>query len=82
MAVSPIQKTVLERMLKDTVIGGKHIAVENLKKGFPKHMRGEVEDEVRKLIKMGFILPKPASYGMQVSPNPRMIEEIKRILEA
>lgn len=80
MAVNPIQKTVLERMLKDTVIGGKHNAVENLKKGFPKHMRGEVEDEVHKLIKMGFILPKLTSYGMQVSFNPRMIEEIKKIL--
>ncbi len=78
--VNPIQKTVLERMLKDTLIGGKHTAVENLKKGFPKHMRGEVEDEVHKLIKMGFILPKPTSYGMQVSLNPRMIEEIKQIL--
>jgi hypothetical protein len=48
VGVNPIQKTVLERMLKDTIIGGKHTAVENLKKGFPKHMRGEVEDEVRK----------------------------------
>jgi hypothetical protein len=80
MAVNPVQKTVLERMLKDTIIGGKHTAIENLEKGFPKHMRGEVEDEVHKLIKMGFILPKPTGYGMQVSLNPRMIEEIKKIL--
>jgi hypothetical protein len=80
MAVNPVQKTVLERMFRDTIIGGKHTAVENLKKGFPKHMRGE--DEVHKLIKMGLILPKPTGYGMQVSLNPRMIEEIKKILEA
>lgn len=81
MAVNHVQKTVLERMFRDTIIGGKHTAVENLKKGFPKHMRGEVEDEVHKLINRGFILPKPTSYGMQVSLNPRMIEEIKKILK-
>jgi hypothetical protein len=69
-------------MLKDTIIGGKHTAIENLKKGFPKHMSGEVKDEVHRLIKTGFILPKPTSYGMQVSFNPRMIDEIKKILEA
>lgn len=80
MAMSPIQKTILEKMFRDTVIGGKHTAVENLRKGFPKHMRGEIEDEVHRLIKKGFILPKPTSYDMQVSLNPRMIEEIKQIL--
>jgi hypothetical protein len=68
-------------MFKDTMIGDKHTTVENLKKGFPKHMRGEVEDMVHNLIKAGFILAKPTSYGVQVSLNPFMIEEIKRIIE-
>jgi len=69
-----------EKMFKNTVIGGRHTAVENLRKGFPKHMRGEVEDGIRKLIRTGFILSKPTGYGLQVSLNPRMIEEIKKII--
>jgi len=69
-------------MYFDKIIGGKHTAIENLKKGFPKHVRGDVDDEVKELIREGFIIPKTTSYGLQVSLNPNMIPEIERILEA
>ncbi|MFY3740507.1 MAG: hypothetical protein HMLIMOIP_000946 [Candidatus Nitrosomirales archaeon] len=68
-------------MYLDKIIGGKHTAIENLKKGFPSHLRGDVDDEVKELIRNGFIIPKTTSYGLQVSLNPRMIAEIERILE-
>jgi hypothetical protein len=68
-------------MYLDKVIGGRHTAVANLKKGFPSHVRGEVDDEVKSLIRTGFILPKTTSYGLHVSINPHMIPEIERILE-
>lgn len=67
-------------MYLDKIIGGKHTAVENLKKGFPSHRKGDVDDEVKELIRAGFILPKITNYGLQVSLNPRMIPEIERIL--
>lgn len=67
-------------MYLDKIIGGKHTAIENLKKGFPSHIRGDVEDEVKELIREGFILPKRTNYGLQVSLNPRIIPEIERIL--
>jgi len=78
--LSPIQKAILRKMYFDRIIGGKHTAIENLKKGFPSHVRGDVDDEVKELIKDGLILPKVTSYGLQVSLNPRMIPEIERIL--
>jgi len=68
-------------MYFDKIIGGKHTAIENLKKGFPSHLRGDVDYEVEELIRNGFIIPKTTSYGLQVSLNPRMIAEIERILE-
>ena len=80
MDVDEIQRSILGKMLKDTRVGGRHTAVENLKKGFPKHLRGEVDTQIRMLIKIGLILPKPTGYGLQVSLNPRMIEEIKKII--
>ncbi len=82
MDVDAIQKSILEKMLKDTRVGGRHTAVENLKKGFPKHLRGEVGIQIRMLIKMGLILPKPTGYGLQVSLNPHMMDEIRKIIAA
>ena len=76
-----LKKAVLRKMYVDKIIGGRHTAIENLKKGFPSHVRGNVDDEVKELIKDGFILPKMTSYGLQVSLNPRMIPEIERILD-
>ena len=35
---------------------------------------------LKKLIREGYIIPKPTSYGLEVSLNPRMIEEIRKIL--
>ncbi len=79
-SLNAIQKAILRKMYFGNYIGGKHTGIENIKKGFPSDARGEIEDEIKNLIKDGFILPKPTSYGMQVSLNPRMIPEIERIL--
>ncbi|MGH9934206.1 MAG: hypothetical protein ACRD3Z_03715, partial [Nitrososphaerales archaeon] len=57
------QKAILRKMYFDKIIGGKHTAIENLKKGFPSHLRGDVDDEVKELIRHGLILPKTTSYG-------------------
>lgn len=80
MDIDAIQKSILEKMLNYSMIGGKHTSVENLKKGFPKHLRGEIGIQIRMLIKIGLILPKPTGYGLQVSLNPHMIDEIKKII--
>ncbi|MEM2141611.1 hypothetical protein [Nitrososphaera sp.] len=78
--VTPIQLDILRRLYNDNKIGGSHTAIENLKKGVPSHMRGMVEKQAKELIKLGYILPKPTSYGLQVSLNPRMIPDIERLL--
>ncbi len=78
--LNALQKAILRKMYFDKMIGGKHTAIENLKKGFPSHLRGDVDDEVKELIRDGFILPKTTSYGLQVSLNPVMIPEIERVL--
>ncbi len=78
--LNALQKAILRKMYFDKMIGGKHTAIENLKKGFPSHLRGDVDDEVKELIRGGFILPKTTSYGLQVSLNLVMIPEIERVL--
>jgi hypothetical protein len=39
-----------------------------------------VKKALKNLIKQGYVTPKITSYGLEVSLNPRKIEEIKRIL--
>jgi hypothetical protein len=67
-------------MYNDRMINERHTAVENLSRGVPSHMRGEIQSGVRKLIKMGYIIPKTTSYGLQVSLNHHMIAEIENAI--
>ncbi len=76
-----ISKIILRKLYRRRVIGGKHTAIENLTKGLPKNVAGAAKEAVKELIKNGFILPKKTSYGLQVSLNPKKIDEISRIVE-
>lgn len=56
--------------------GASHTAIDNIGKGWKdadlgKHGIKRVDKLVRELIREGLILPKPTSYGLQVSLNPR-----------
>lgn len=53
-----------------------HTSIDNLPKGFPKDIRGEVKDCIEELIKERILFVKPTSYGMEVSINPEKREEI------
>ena len=80
VGLNSTQIFILRRMYNDRMINERHTAVENLSRGVPSHMRGEVQVEVKKLIKMGYITPKTTSYGLQVSLNHNMIEEIEKAI--
>lgn len=58
---------------------GNHTSIDNLPKGFPKHLRGDVKDVAKKLIKKNLILAKPTSYGVEVSLNTERKKEIESI---
>lgn len=68
------------KLLEHGYIGGRHTAIENLAKGFPKHERGNIARVAKGLIRDGLIIPKPTSYGMHVSLNPARIKEIEDII--
>jgi len=75
-----IAKKILEKLLRHEYIGGRHTAFENVSKGFPKHLVGEVRKTARELVKMNFVMQKITSYGLQVSLNPRKMEQIEKII--
>lgn len=79
-----IKATLFHHLRRKKVISGVHIPFDTLKKGFPSHLGKDVEKIAKELIKQGFLIIKPASYGLQVSLNKEKISEIedfiKRIL--
>lgn len=57
--------------------GNNHTSIDNLPKGFPKHIRKEVKVIAKNLIKRKFLLAKPTSYGIEISLNPKKKKEIE-----
>ena len=79
MEDSEVKAAILRKMLMHKWIGGKHTSIDNIPKGFPQHERKRVTDLTKELIKEGFILHKPTSYGEQVSLNPKRVYEAKKL---
>lgn len=75
-----VAKKILEKLLRHEYIGGRHTAFENVSKGFPKHLVGEVRKTAKELVKMNLIMQKITSYGLQISLNPRKMEQIEEII--
>jgi hypothetical protein len=79
-----VKATMLYHLRRKRVIGGKHTSFDTLKMGFPSHLGKDVKNIAQQLIRQGYIITKPTSYGLQVSLNKEKINEneafIKKIL--
>ncbi len=72
---------VLHKMLLHTWVGKKHTNIDNIPKGQPKHLYKIIKNVIKDFRRENLILFKPTSYGIQVSLNPRRIEEIIEYIE-
>lgn len=79
MEKEEIIKSVLRKLVYLGKWGGNHTSIDNLPKGFAKHLRGEVKTIAKELIKKGILLSKPTSYGVEISLNPEKKKEIEEI---
>ena len=75
-----LDKTILRKLFYDNRVGAKHLSFEDLQRGFPSHVKGDVKKQMKKLIKENLILHHPTSYGMQYSLNPQKLKEIIMII--
>lgn len=75
-----LRVSILRKLFRHRIIGGKHTAFEHVVSGFPSHVLGVAKKTAEELIKKDLILAKHTNYGLQVSLNPDRIDEIKRIL--
>jgi len=78
--IDDVSKAILRKLFYDNRIGKKHISLENLKTGFPSHLKGDIDKKLKKLVKENLILTHPTSYGPQYALNPQRLNEIIGIL--
>ncbi|MBI2543593.1 MAG: hypothetical protein HYW24_05420 [Candidatus Aenigmarchaeota archaeon] len=76
-----VEVRILLKMDKRGKWGGAYTSVDNIKKGWNIRDIGKeglkrVDKLTKELIRKGFILSKPTSYGLEVSLNPRFSQEI------
>tara|TARA_Y100000310_G_C20072243_1_gene529936 strand:- start:18 stop:269 length:252 start_codon:yes stop_codon:yes gene_type:complete len=79
MERSKATKALLRKLIYLGKWGGSHTSIDNLPKGFPKHLRGEIKTIAKELIKREILLSKPTSYGLEVSLNPKKKHEIEKL---
>jgi len=56
MRTDIVSKKILAKMFADHRIGARHISLENIKTGFPSHIKGDVEKNIKKLVKENLVL--------------------------
>lgn len=76
-----IKATILYHLRRKKVIGGVHTPFDTIKRGFPGHLGKDITKIADQLIKQGFIITKPAAYGLQISLNKDKIEEIDTFIK-
>jgi len=76
-----IKATILYNLRRKRVIGGVHTPFDTLKRGFPSHLKGDIDKIAKELIKNGFLVAKPTFYGLQVSLNKEKISEIEEFIK-
>jgi len=75
-----VKATILYNLRRKKVIGNVHTHFDTLKKGFPSHLRKDVDKIAKELIKEQFIIVKPTSYGLQVSLNKDKLREVEEFI--
>ena len=81
MEIDQLKGFIVKKLFQHGYIGGRHTDIENLKKGLPSHVNGDVKEAARELMKEDILIPKPTSYGLHVSLNPHQRVEIDRYLQ-
>ena len=72
-----IRKAILKKLFRHRYIGGRHTEIRNVMKGFPPQLLKEVKEEIKNLIREGYLFSKISTGKVHVSLNSRKINEIR-----
>jgi hypothetical protein len=56
-----VTKAIFRKLFYDNRIGKRHISLEDLKTGFPSHLKGDVDKKLKRLVKDNLVLQHPTS---------------------
>lgn len=73
---------ILDKLSRHGHWEARHTALDNVPKGAPKHMRKEIAEAARELIKAGLVRVKPTAYGQEVSLVIARKDEIHALIAA
>jgi len=76
--IMPVKRVILKKLFRHRYIGARHTEIRNVMKGFPPELLKEVKEEVKELIRQGFLISKISTGELHVSLNPRMLNEIRK----
>ncbi len=74
------KKKILRKLFTKHIIGGKHTSFENIRKSFDRNEYPLAEEAIEGLVREGFLMWHPTSYGKQYSINPRAIAVVKDLI--
>ena len=81
-----IKALILSKLFMRKCWGGKHTSFDNLKKGTNVQDLGKegfrrIDKIGKELIRDGMLITKPTHYGLEVSLNPRLSQEIIALMK-
>ncbi|MBI3962049.1 MAG: hypothetical protein HY335_04780 [Deinococcus sp.] len=68
------------KLLAKRKIGESHTQVVHAYRAVPAHLRGEAKLLVERLLRAGYLLPKPTEYGFQISLAPAGLKALKTLV--
>lgn len=78
---------ILVKLTNMKKFGGAHTALRNIIKGLPslitsnKKGRKLIEEAVKQLVRIGFLLAKPSTGEIHISLNSKKIKEIREFIQ-
>ncbi len=72
-----IRKVILKKLFRHRYIGGRHTEIRNAMKGFPLQLLKGVKEEIKNLIKEGYLMSKMSTGEIHISLNPRKLNDIR-----
>ncbi|MBI4919213.1 hypothetical protein HY837_04735 [archaeon] len=77
--IDELEKYLLRKMLRQKVMGSKHISYNTILSGIPKHEIGDLKDAVNCLLKKGFLIWYDRGRGA-IQINKDKLKEIKELV--
>ena len=65
--INAAKKKILKKLFFKHIIGGKHTSFENIRKSFDRNEYPIAEEAINELVREGFLVWHPTSYGKQCS---------------